>query len=90
MRISGGKLAYHLATPAHASILYGKEAVLPETALSHECMPNCKILPSDNGGLQGLRLAFTLLARPTLEPCNTRFQFLRLKNKHLSITHFRR
>jgi hypothetical protein len=32
----GGKLAYHLAAPAHASILYRKGAVLPETALPHK------------------------------------------------------
>jgi hypothetical protein len=36
MRITGGKLAYHFAAPPHASILYGKGAVLPETALSHK------------------------------------------------------
>jgi hypothetical protein len=64
MRISGGKLAYYLAAPAHASILYEKGAVLPETALSHNLTSQPTSKFCQEGRIQGLVL---LLTGPPLE-----------------------
>ncbi|MGD2151354.1 MAG: hypothetical protein PVF99_12160, partial [Desulfobacterales bacterium] len=47
--------------------------------------PIAKFCPG--GGFKG---EVPLIAGPPLETYNTGFQFLRLKNKHLPITYFRR